>query len=259
MMRALIAGWVGSMVLAGGVIAQTQPQPTPLPPPVAPPRDAPYTGVIRLAVDATDLPRGIFAVRETIPVAASGPLTLLYPKWLPGNHGPGGPLDKFAGLIVTANGQRLAWTRDPVNVYAFHVEVPAGAGALDLSFQFLSAVAGREGRIMMTSDMLSLQWDTVVLYPAGYFSRDITVAPSVRLPRGFTGATALETASTAGDVTEFKPTTLNTLVDSPMIAGRYYRRFDLDPGGPARVSLDVIADKPGELDATAPEIAAHRA
>lgn len=112
---------------------------------------------------------------------------------------------------------------------------------------------------MMTPDMLSLQWNTVALYPAGYYSRDVEVDPSVRLPSGFTGATALETQFVAGDVTTYKPVSFNTLVDSPMIAGRYFRRFDLDPGGPARVSLDVIADKPEELAATPAQIDAHKA
>jgi predicted metalloprotease with PDZ domain len=253
-----MAGLALTTILAGAAFAQTQPQPTPLPPPIDGPRDTPYAGVIRLSVDATDLAHGIFSVRERVPVAGPGPLTLLYPEWLPGNHGPSGPLDKLAGLMVTADGQPVSWTRDPVDVYAFHVTVPAGATALDLSFQFLSAVTRSQGRIMMTPDMLSLQWDTLALYPAGYFSRDITVEPSVKLPTGFTGATALETASSAGDVTTYKPTPFNTLIDSPMIAGRYYRRYDLDPGGPARVSLDVIADRPEQLDATPAQIAAHK-
>jgi len=257
-MRVAVAGLALTTILASGAFAQTQPQPTPLPPPIEAPRDAPYPGMIRLSVDATDLAHGIFSVRERVPVTGPGPLTLLYPEWLPGNHGPSGPLDKLASLMVTADGQPVSWTRDPVDVYAFHVTVPAGATALDLSFQFLSAVTRSQGRIMMTPDMLSLQWDTLALYPAGYFSRDITVEPSVKLPTGFTGVTALDTASSAGDVTTYKPTPFNTLIDSPMIAGRYYRRYDLDPGGPARVSLDVIADRPEQLDATPAQITAHK-
>ena len=106
--------------------------------------------------------------------------------------------------------------------------------------------------------MLNVEWNAVVLYPAGYFSRDITFAPSIRVPDGWRIATALETASADGAVTQFKPTTLNTLVDSPLIAGRYYKQFDLDPGGPARVSLDVIADRPDELEASAVQIDIHR-
>ena len=193
-----------------------------------------------------------------MPVAGPGPFTLLFPKWLPGNHGPTGPLDKFAGLVITADGKPVPWTRDPVDVYAFHVDVPAGAKALELSFQFLSAVSRPEGRIMMTPDLLSLQWDAVALYPAGYFARDIQVEPRVKLPAGFTAATALETAAADGDVTTYKPVDFETLIDSPMIAGRYFRRYDLDPGGPARASLDVVADKPEELEATPVEIDAHK-
>lgn len=239
--------------------AEDQPQPAAPTPAIAPPQDSPYPGVIRLAVDATDLPHAIFAVHEIMPVAGPGPITLLYPKWLPGNHSPTGPIDKLAGLIVTANGQRIEWRRDPVDVYAFHVDVPAGASALDLSFQFLSPVSGREGRIVMTPDMLNVEWNTVALYPAGYFSRRIQVEASVTLPEGFRPATALETASTVGATTIFKPTSFNTLVDSPLIAGRNFRSFDLDPGGLARVSLDVIADRPDELAAAPEQLTAHRA
>ncbi|MGI8841612.1 MAG: M61 family metallopeptidase [Caulobacteraceae bacterium] len=249
----------GAALAAGSAAAQTAPQPDPPTAPIAAPRDAPYPGAIRLAVDATDLTHAIFNVRETIPVAGPGPMTLLYPKWIPGNHSPTGPIDKLAGLVVTAGGQPVAWRRDPVDVYAFHLDVPAGATALDLSFQFLSPVSTREGRVMMTPDMLSLQWDTVVLYPAGYFARQIAVEPSVRLPEGFTAATALEPATATGAATAFKATTFNTLLDSPLIAGRYFKRFDLDPGGPAPVHLDVIADRPDELAATAGEVAAHQA
>ncbi|MEA2754725.1 MAG: hypothetical protein QOJ54_1014, partial [Aliidongia sp.] len=243
---------------SGALAVQALPQPAPPAPAIAPPVDTPYSGTIRVAVDTTDLPHGIFAVHETIPVAA-GPLTLLYPKWLPGTHSPSGPIDKFAGLVITAGGKRIEWQRDPVDVYAFHVDVPAGVTALDADFQFLSAVSTREGRVMMTPDMLSLQWIDLVLYPAGYFTRQIQVAASVTLPADFKFATALDTVSTKGAVTEFKPTPFETLADSPMIAGRNFRSFDLDPGGPARVTLDVIADRPEQLDATPAEIDAHKA
>ncbi len=245
---------------AEALAAGSGPQPSAASPAIPGPRDIRYPGVIQLAVDATDLNRRIFQVHETIPVQGPGPVTLLYPQWLPGNHSPSGPLDEFAGLMIYANGQRLEWVRDPVDVFAFHVEVPAGASALDLSFQFLSPVTGAEGRVQMTPAMISLEWNELALYPAGYFSRDITVAPSVRLPAGWGFATALEPSTgSGGAVTSFKPTTLNTLVDSPMIAGRYFQRLDLDPGGPAPVHLDVMADRP-ELLAIKPEqLAAHRA
>jgi predicted metalloprotease with PDZ domain len=252
---------LATALAASGALAQPegQPQSVQPAPPIEGPRDVSYPGQIDLFVDATDLRHGIFNVRERVPVSSSGPITLFFPEWLPGNHGPTAQLDKLAGLKLTADGAPVAWTRDPVNMFAFHVEVPAGVTAIDLSFQYLSAVSRPEGRIMMTPDMLSLQWNTVALYPAGYFSRGIEIEPSVRLPAGFTDATALEPKSKTGDVTTYKPVGLNTLVDSPVVAGRYFRRFDLDPGGPAPVSLDVIADKPEELAATSAQIDAHKA
>jgi len=259
-MRLTALFWAFAVATAGGAVrGQTMPQPAPPAPEIEAPRDIPYPGTIRLSVDATDLPHGIFSVRETIPVAGPGPITLLYPKWLPGNHSPTGPIDKLAGLTITANGAPVTWRRDPADVYAFHVDTPAGASGLDVAFQFLSAVSMREGRVMMTPDMLSLQWNTVAFYPAGYFSRQVMFEPRVTIPDGFSLASALETASTMGNATIFKPTPFNTLVDSPLIAGRYFHRFDLDPGAPTRVSLDVVADRPELLAASDPELATHRA
>jgi predicted metalloprotease with PDZ domain len=242
-----------------GLAQGVPPQPAPPTPPIAAPQDIPYPGVIKLSVDATDLSHAIFAVHETVPVSGAGPLTLLYPEWLPGHHSPSGTIDKLAGLVITAGGKRLEWRRDPANVFAFHVDAPAGVSAVDVDFQFLSPVSTREGRVMMTREMLNVEWNSVALYPAGYFSRDIQVDPSVKLPDGFKLATALETASVAGAVTTFKTTPFNTLVDSPVIAGKNFKRFDLDPGGPARVTLDVIADRPEQLDAKPEQIAAHKA
>src|SRR5579885_1576805 len=118
-------------------------------------------------------------------------------------------------------------------------------------------MAGRA--IVMTPDMLSLQWTANTLYPAGYFARDITVSPSVKFPPGFHYASALEPASTSGTTTTFRNVTYNTLIDSPMIAGRYFEQLDLDPNGPAPVHLDVIADRPDELAITPQQLAAHRA
>jgi predicted metalloprotease with PDZ domain len=248
------------LAVAWGSAAAQQPagpNPTPLPPSIPAPQDKHYSGIIKLAVDATDTTRGIFRAHETIP-AQSGPLTLLFPRWLPGNHGPTGPIDKLAGLVIRAGKAQLAWKRDTVDVYAFHVAVPNGAHALECDFQFLSAVENGEGRMVMTPEMLNLQWNTVSLYPAGYFSRDITVSPSVKLPAGWRFGSALEMASAAGAVTNFKPVPLNTLVDSPIFAGRYFERVDLDPGGPAPVHMDIVADHPDELVIAPPELQAHR-
>ena len=252
----------GLLAFAAACAAQAAlpaPQPAPPAPALEAPRDTPYPGVITLAVDATDLSHAIFSVHETVPVAGAGPITLLYPQWLPGNHSPTGQIDKLGGLIITAGGQRLEWRRDPVNVYAFHVDVPAGVSAIDLDFQFLSPVSTREGRVVATPDMLNVQWNAVALYPAGYFSRQIPYQVSVKLPEGFTAATALETESQAGPTLRFKTVDFENLVDSPLIAGRNFKRFELDPNGPVRVSLDVIADRPEQLAAKPEQIAAHAA
>ncbi|NII12261.1 M61 family metallopeptidase [Oleiagrimonas sp. C23AA] len=240
-------------------LASSGPQPVPFKHDVPAPRDVAYPyGTMKLHVDATNLAQRIFDVREQIPVSA-GQVTLLYPKWIPGDHEPSGPIDKFAGLTITANGKTLAWERDPAHVYAFHVTVPEGVKTLDVHFQFLSAQNHREGRIMMTPEMLSLQWNTVSLYPAGYFGRDIPVQASVKLPEGFKFATALEVAHKgAGNDVTFKTIDFENLVDSPMVAGKYSKRFDLNPGGKTPIHLDVFADQAKDLKADNKQIQAHR-
>jgi predicted metalloprotease with PDZ domain len=230
-----------------------------MPPGIVSPRDIPYPGTIRLNVDTTDTDRRIFRVRETIPVRGGDPVVLLYPQWLPGNHSPTGRVDKLGGLTIRANGQRLEWRRDPVEVFAFHVTPPPAATALDVEFQYLSPVDGNEGRVVVTPEMLNLQWNAVVLYPAGYFSRQITFEPSVRLPDDWKFATALDVATGSGGTTTFKPVSLETLVDSPMFAGRYFKRLDLEAPGSAPVHLDVVADRPELLEIKPEQLAAHRA
>jgi predicted metalloprotease with PDZ domain len=255
--------WVIYCVLlswCGAVWAQSAgPQPLPMPGPIAAPKDIPYPGTIGLDVDATDTARRIFSVRETIPVRGGEPLVLLFPQWLPGNHSPSGRVDKLAGFTIHVKGERLEWVRDPVDVFAFHVAVPAGVTTLDLEFQFASPVEGNEGRVVMTPDMMNLQWNDVVLYPAGYFARQIMVEPSVRLPGGWQLATGLETASSSAGLVKFKPVPLETLVDSPIFAGHYFKRLDLDPGGPAPVHLDIVADRAELLDVKPEQLEAHRA
>ncbi|TAN05594.1 MAG: M61 family peptidase [Rhodanobacteraceae bacterium] len=220
------------------------------------PADTPYPGTIQIHVDATDVTQGIFRVQETIPVKP-GVLTLLYPKWIPGEHAPGGPIDALAGLRVTADGKALAWKRDEYDVYAFKLDVPAGAASLDVSFQYLSG-RGKSSFVQMTNKMLSLEWNTVSLYPAGYYSRAITFAPSVTLPAGWQFGTALEKASQTGGHVTFEPTTYNTLVDSPVYAGLNFKRVDLDPGAKAPVHLDLFADAPKDLEMTPAQVQVNR-
>jgi len=227
---------------------------------VPPPQDTPYPGTIAMHVDASDTAQGIFRVHETIPVTA-GALTLLYPQWIPGDHSPTGPIAMLAGLKLTANGQPLMWKRDKYNVYAFHLDVPAGVSTLDADFQYLSS---RDGGFEITGQMMDMEWSKVVLYPGGYFSRDITFAPSVTLPHGWQLGTALDRAdqdqaAQSGDTTTFKPVTFNTLVDSPIYAGQYFKRVDLNPGGKTPVHLDIVADAPKYLEMTPEQLKVHRA
>ncbi|GAB3779255.1 M61 family metallopeptidase [Dyella agri] len=224
---------------------------------VPPPQDVAYPGTLQISVDATDLAHRVFRVHEVVP-AQAGPLTLLYPQWLPGNHSPSGPIDKFAGLVVKANGKVIPWTRDPLNVFAFHVEVPQGASNVEVDFQFLSPQNTRQGRVVMTPEMLNLQWNANSVYPAGYYSRQIKTEASVTFPAGWQFGSALEVASRDGDTVHFKPTTYNTLVDSPIYAGKYFRRIDLDPGAKTPVHMDIVADESKYLAATPEQIKPFR-
>jgi predicted metalloprotease with PDZ domain len=205
------------------------------------PQNVPYQGTLKISVDATDVAHRVFRVHETIP-AAAGPLTLLYPQWIPGNHSPTGPIDKMAGLIVKANGKVLTWTRDPLNVYAFHIAVPDGATAVDVEFQYLSPQDRTQGRVVMTPEMLNLQWNTVTMYPAGYYVSQINTDASVTLPAGWQAGTALEVASTSGNTITYKSIDYENLLDSPIYAGKYFKRIDLDPGAKTPVHMDIVAD-----------------
>jgi predicted metalloprotease with PDZ domain len=217
-------------------------------------RDVAYPGVISISVDATDNTRGIFQITEKIPVASAGPLTLLYPKWIPGHHSDSGSIKELAGISFSAGGQSLPWKRDPVDVFAFHVDVPDGTTTVEAKFQFLAPTDAAQGRIVTTPDMLNLQWNAVALYPAGYYVRRIMVDPSVKFPEGWKVATALETASQDGATVHFKQVPFDTLVDSPIFAGANVRVETLAPG----VRLNIVADEPDQLAATDEQIQFHR-
>ena len=225
------------------------PQPLPMPAPIPAPADRPYPDVIRLSVDTTDLAHRIFRVRESIPLRDTGPLVLLYPEWLPGNHSPRGRVDFLAGLIIRADGKRVEWTRDPIEVYAFHVTPPANAQTLELEFDFNTPLDTGQGRVQVTAEMLNVQWNQVVLYPAGHFARQIQVDADLKVPAGWELATALERRSTTSNTAAFKTVSLETLVDSPAFAGSYTKTFELDTSGGAPVRLTVFADRPELIDA----------
>jgi predicted metalloprotease with PDZ domain len=185
-------------------------------------------------------------------------LTLLYPQWLPGTHGPNGPINLFSGLIITVPGQRLPWRRDPLNMYAFHVDVPNDVDRIDLEFQFASPQSSEQGRVVATPEILGLQWNTVVLYPAGYYASRIMVKADVKLPTGWQFATALDVAARGAERVEFAPTSLDMLVDSPLFAGRHFKRVDLAPGADVPVHLNLVADNPARLEIKTDQLAAYR-
>jgi predicted metalloprotease with PDZ domain len=249
-LAACLALAVSLMLASGGALAQVSRSTA-----VPTARDTPYPGMLSVHVDASDTRQGIFRVHETIPVAP-GKLTLLYPEWIPGDHSPSGPVAMLAGLRLSAGGKAVAWTRDKYDVYAFHLDVPAGVSQLEADFEYLSP---RDGGYEMTGRMLMLEWNKLSLYPAGYYTRGIEVRPSVTLPQGWQFGSALEAVARSGATTTFKPVAYNNLVDSPMYAGEYVKRVDLNPGGKAPVHLDVVADAPKYLAMTPEQLKEHRA
>lgn len=218
------------------------------------PKDIAYPGgTIRLEVDATDTTQRIFRVKETIPVAAAGPLTLMMPAWLPGNHAPRGQIEKLTGLTFTVNGQTVAWKRDPLNVYAFTIDVPQGAKEVVAQFQFLSATQPNQGRVVVTPKMLNIQWESVSLYPAGYYTRQIPIQPTVTYPAGWQAATALRGTKTGNSVA-YEVIDYEALQDSPVFAGTHFKAVDLG----SNVTLNLVADDADELDFKPEQMAKHR-
>ena len=231
------------------------PQPVPSAPVVPAPVDKPYAGTVSLIVDLTNVNDRVLNVHETIPVKP-GEITLLYPEWLPGTHSPSNPVANMAGLVATADGRRVSWLRDRVNTWAFHIDVPKGATTLELNFQYLAPVNPQQGRI--STKIADVTWNSVLLYPAGYFARRMQFAVELRLPEGWKFATSLEVKSQNGNVVQFKDTALNTLIDSPVYAGVNYKRVDLSTGPDNPVYLDVFADKPEQLEITPEELQYHK-
>src|SRR5207244_6455658 len=172
--------------------------------------------------------------------ARPGPLTLVYPKWIPGNHRPSGPIANLTGLKITAGGQSIKWQRDPIVMDSFHLEVPAGAKDLQVSFDTITSgdSAGATGAAASTN-VLDLNWNKVVLYPQGTNSDAVEFEASVHLPAGWKFGTALPIKNQSDEIVEFNPVSLTQLVDSPLIAGAHYLRIGLNQRG--QVPFYVIA------------------
>src|SRR5215471_7714364 len=209
----------------------------------------------RLQVDATDAPRNILHCVVTIPVA-SGQLTLVYPKWIPGNHRPTGPIQNLTGLHIKAGARELDWQRDLEDMWAFHLQVPDGTRELQVSFDTLT-YNGKSSAA--SSKVLDLLWNQVVLYPQDTLTDRVDVAPSIRLPEGWKFGTALTTASSSGSSAEFQPVSLTRLVDSPLIAGQWYRQIQLSAAGetPAHV-IDMVGESEESLQMTDQDLASYK-
>ena len=206
-----------------------------------------------LVLDASRAADGIMEVRERIP-AVGGSFVVVYPKWIPGEHGPTGPLNDLAALRISANGAALDWRRDSTDLYAFHVNVPAGAQAIDVAFDVLM---NAPDDVMSSHSLAIVNWNRTLLYQAGIDSHHYFVKPEIVLPDGWDYATALRGAIRAGNRVDFAITPLNMLVDSPLDMGQYVKKWDLWHDGSAFVQLDAFADYPQDLDIPASLLRAY--
>lgn len=204
---------------------------------------------MKLTVDLTNAPRKWIHAEFTLPVKP-GPMTLLYPKWIPGEHEPDGPITDFAGLVITANGQQLAWVRDDVNMFAFHITVPQGVSTIDVKDDFLATApaTGFSAGASTSANLAVLSWNTVVLYPDGMKPSDVDVQASVKLPEGWQYGTALTKTGEQNGYIEFAPVPLNMLIDSPLLTGRYFKEIPLATDVTPKHYLDMAADAPEDLN-----------
>lgn len=247
-MIAPLTAALAAALLTQPVIAQVTPsapieQPLPAAAPL--PSDTPWPGgAMTLDIDASDTRRALYRVTQTIPVPAGmTTLSLLYPEWLPGNHAPRGPINLISDIRPTANGRPLAWQRNPLDVYQIDVALPPGTREVKLGFVHASPITGSEGRVTMTQEMLNLQWEKMSFYPAGHYVRRIPVTPRVKFPAGWTVFTALDDARRVGDTVTWGQTDYQTLVDSPVFAGKHAQDWKIGRA----VKLDAVADKPSLL------------
>ncbi|MBZ5509555.1 MAG: M61 family peptidase [Acidobacteriia bacterium] len=219
------------------------------------PASAKPPGTIMLAVDASQAAQKLFHARLTMPVTP-GPLTLHYPKWIPGEHMPSGPVVDNVGVKFSAAGQTIPWRRDDVDMFTYHLTVPPGVNQLEIAMDYTSPVSGESGfsaGASATDKLTVISWNQLLLYPAGFTTDQLTYQASLQLPAGWKFGTALPQSETAaGDTVLFQPATLTTLVDSPVIMGEFFRAVPLSPVGEARpAELDVAADSAAAIDISA--------
>ena len=214
---------------------------------------------VTLTVDATEVARKIIHAAESIP-AAPGSLTLVYPKWIPGEHGPTGPVVDMAGLKITANGTALPWRRDLENMYAIRVDVPANAVQLDVAFDFLlpPQQGGFSSGSSSSARLAVISWNQVVLYPEQMKPADITVNAALTVPDGWKIGTALETKTRKGDTIQFEPVSLSMLIDSPVLTGAHVRRIDLTPTNGVPHTIDLAGDSEEALEMTQEQVKGYK-
>ena len=236
--RALFALLLPLILNSGFLVAETQP--------------------ILLNLDATEAPRKIFHCKMVIP-ATPGPLTLLYPKWIPGDHGPTGTIQDLTGLKFSAGGKEIPWERDLVDMFAIHLQVPEQATNVEAELDYVSPASaeGSAYNASATSQLVIVNWNNVVLYPKSKSSDDVFYVPSIRLPEDWKHATALVKQEESGGTIQFKPVSLTTLIDSPLIAGIHFRSIPLNTGAPPIV-LNVVADSDAALEFSAQVATAYK-
>ncbi len=214
---------------------------------------------VKLSVDATDAPRHLFHAKLAFPVKP-GPFTLLYPQWIPGEHGPTGPIADVVGLKISAAGQTVPWKRDSVNMYAFHMEIPPGATTLDVALDFISPpdTGAFSAGGSATSQLAVLSWNQLLLYPDGAPTDRLNYQATLKVPPGWRYGTALAIARETGDTIVFKPSSLTTLIDSPVLTGTNFKTVDLSPGETPPHYLHIAADSERATEITEPEIEHYR-
>jgi predicted metalloprotease with PDZ domain len=214
---------------------------------------------IQLDVDATDVTRRLIHVHMNVP-AKPGKMTLLYPKWIPGEHSPTGPITDLVGLRIQAAGRTIPWRRDDVNMFAFHIEVPAGATALDVAFDFVSPpeAGGFSSGSSATAQLAVLNWNQLLLYPEGVAPDRLQYQTNLRVPNSWRYGTALPIARESGNRIEFQKVSLTTLVDSPLSSAAFYKTVDLGSDGGAAHYLHLAADSAKALEITPEQTAAYK-
>ncbi|SPF49859.1 Glycyl aminopeptidase. Metallo peptidase. MEROPS family M61 [Candidatus Sulfotelmatobacter kueseliae] len=224
------------------------------------PKTGAVSGPLKLSVDAQQVARRILHVTMTIPTAP-GPITLVYPKWIPGQHSPVGPINDVVGLKFTSGGAAVLWQRDDVDMYAFHLQVPLGASEVEAEF-YLTGTSDESGYLLGNSSaqqQMMLDWDQVILYPLGVPTDAQTIQAQLTLPAAWKFGTALAVDSQEGQVITFKPVSVTMLVDSPLLAGARLREIDITPPGETRIhKLDLAAESAAALDIPEDVIAHYR-